>query len=119
MTLARMPHQFARWVLLWFALTLTAAIAAPVVSGDVVNIVCSAQGVQLADPEGDGALAAKTTASLHCPLCMPMATLVGQSATPSVSVAVNHWPLTWRWPPAHSAHDAAPPLPSRGPPVSC
>ena len=112
----RQARQLTRFVLVWFALALGVAMAAPLVSPKSIDVVCSSGGIMklVASEEGDEAQ--PTSASMDCPLCMslafPPAPLALQVVKPS--------PLSHALQPIASAHIAsatAPPLPSRGPPA--
>jgi hypothetical protein len=75
----RNAHRLTRFVLVWFALFVGAAVASPMVKPEAVQLVCSALGgVKLvqSDAAGDeGAGAAWHTAlhtALDCPACLPL-----------------------------------------------
>jgi hypothetical protein len=104
-----------RWALLWFALSLGAAIASPMVHPVSMELVCSASGSVKAIVHTDDGAHELGTGHLDCPLCMlggaPPATR--DVSPPSVAPAVHA-----AAPRAHShiaALTAAPP-PARGPP---
>ena len=113
----RLRHStwIARLVLVWFALFVGVAVAAPLVSPDAMQMVCSGSGgMKIVVPDqGDDALGIAT--GLDCPLCATVLPPPVSSATrlPFVS------PLAHALQPVAAAHIAsvsAPPLPSRGPP---
>jgi len=60
-------HRLGSLVLVWFALTLGAAIAAPLVAPGSFQLVCSAGGSVRLAVDGDRAA---TTPTLDCPLCL-------------------------------------------------
>jgi hypothetical protein len=94
----RHARQLTRFVLVWFALALGVAMAAPLVASE----------------EGDEAQS--TSASMDCPLCMSLAF----PSAPLALQVVKPSPLSHALQPIAAAHIAsatAPPLPSRGPPV--
>ncbi len=66
----RNAHQIARFVLVWFALSIGVAIASPVVKPQSLQLVCSAAGAVkvLADLGGDDGNA-PLPHTLDCPLC--------------------------------------------------
>ena len=77
----RNARLIARLVLVWFALSLGAAIASPLVASKASQLVCSGASVKLVVENADGALAEVGHSSLDCPLCAmtsappPLATL--------------------------------------------
>ncbi|UVH58325.1 hypothetical protein NWF24_02630 [Variovorax paradoxus] len=105
-----------RWVLLWFALSLGAAIASPVVHPQTVELVCSNAGSVKAIVHTDDGAQEMGAGHMDCPLCVlngaPPAT------TPIVELPAL-MPLARAVQPIPSAHIAAvtaAPLPARGPP---
>ncbi|MDB5849508.1 MAG: hypothetical protein JWP29_3260 [Rhodoferax sp.] len=115
------PHSLARrlvrWVLLCFALSLTAAIASPLVRPQAMELVCSSAGsVKLVMKSADGGQAAAGHL-LDCPLCValnapppPNLSLRAEPAQPLAHVLRSI-------PSAHIAALTAAPPPGRGPPV--
>jgi len=111
----RNAHLIARFVLLWFALSIGAAIASPLVKPQDLQLVCSASGASKlivgdADGQGDAVLQA-----LHCPLCAgigapPPLEIMAFSAAPPLRYAL---PVQER---DRLEPVAAAPPPSRGPP---
>jgi hypothetical protein len=102
-------------VLVWFALFIGAAIAAPIVHPTETQMVCSSTGgmkMVAMDSEGGDAY---TATSMDCPLCtavaIPLQAASVRFEKPSV-LAHSLQPLAA----AHIASVTAPPLPSRGPP---
>jgi len=66
------PHAarlIARWVLVWFALSLSAAIASPLVNPQSTEMVCSAAGVMKLVVHYDDGSTELAGLSLDCPLC--------------------------------------------------
>lgn len=66
----RHAHHLARWVMLWFALTLGVAIASPWVSPRTMELVCSTGGVMkmvVLNDQGE------VTTSLHSSSMCPAA----------------------------------------------
>lgn len=111
----RRAHVLARFVLVWFALALGAAIASPIVKPQAMELVCSAGGaVKLVTSNDDAP--APSGHTLDCPLCMvssaPPPALQLQ-AEPQQSLAHALRPI----PAAHIAGRTAAPLPARGPPA--
>jgi hypothetical protein len=106
----------ARLVLVWFALFIGVAIASPILSPTETQMVCSSAGGMKMVASGEEGVDAKLTPNMDCPLCAPVHVPL-DSCNPNFDHAS---PL------AHSLHpvaaaliaaNAAPPLPSRGPPV--
>jgi hypothetical protein len=66
----RNAHHLARFVLVWFVLTLGVAIASPVVHPRAMELICSDAGVVklVVQGEADGGLAKSHT--LECPMCI-------------------------------------------------
>jgi hypothetical protein len=66
------PHAarlIARWVLMWFALSLGAAIASPLINPQSTEMVCSAAGVMRLVVHLDDGSTELAGISLDCPLC--------------------------------------------------
>jgi len=110
-------HQFiARLVLVWFALFIGAAIAAPIVHPTETQMVCSTTGgMKMVTMDKEGA-DANTATSMDCPLCaavaIPLPVASVRFEKPS-ALAHSLQPIAE----AHIATVTAPPLPSRGPPA--
>ena len=71
----RNAHRLTRFVLVWFALFVGAAVASPLVKTEAVQLVCSAiGGVKLVHPDaaGDDVSLAALHIALDCPACMPL-----------------------------------------------
>ena len=71
----RNAHRLTRFMLVWFALFVGAAVASPLVKPETVHLVCSAiGGVKLVQVDAAGAdvdaLAAHS--ALDCPACLPL-----------------------------------------------
>ena len=109
-------RRIARLVLAWFALSLGAAIAAPLVKPEHIELVCSAGGALKLLAKGDTGSSQPPGHTLHCPLCagpaappplahlgIPFAALPGDAMRPLPAV--------------HTTAVAAAPLPARGPPA--
>jgi len=106
-----------RWFLLWFALSMVAAIASPVVHPQAMELVCSdAAAVKVIVYTQDGAQE-MGAGQMDCPLCAmvgapPPAPQAG--VLPAFQVP-RHAPRHLRV--GRVALVAAAPLPARGPPV--
>ena len=76
--LLRQTKHIARWVLLWFALSLTAAVAAPLVHPQAMTLVCTSAGqlklvADTSAQTGKGALGAVGDHhSMNCVLCLAL-----------------------------------------------
>lgn len=108
--------NIARLVLVWFALFIGAAIAAPIVHPTETQMVCSSMGgMKMVAVDNEGA-DANTATSMDCPLCagvaMPFQPAWVWFEKPS-ALAHSLQPIAA----AHIASVTAPPLPSRGPPA--
>ena len=71
----RNAHRLTRFVLVWFALFVGAAVASPLVKPEAVQLVCSAiGGVKLVPVDAAGADVDGTVAhtALDCPACLPL-----------------------------------------------
>ena len=108
----------ARLALLWFALTLGAAVASPMINPQEELIICTSAGMVKVKLHADGSISTEASSELSCPLCV-----VGGAAPPAfVSLEPAPVPaLTYVQPGITSVHvtasTAAPP-PPRGPPAS-
>jgi len=107
--------QLARFVLVWFALSVGVAIASPVVSPKAMDLVCSSTGSMKLVVQGDDDGVASSH-TLDCPLCASIS-----APPPALNTALTQpAPLSHALRPievARIASATAPPLPSRGPPA--
>jgi hypothetical protein len=108
--------NLARWVLLWFVLSLGFAVAAPIVSPQSVEMVCTnASSMKLIVQGQDGK--ALNLPSIDCPLCA----MVGAPPPAPINCGTEPAPaLTQAFDAIYIARIAAltmPPLPARGPPA--
>ena len=106
-----------RLVLVWFALFIGAAVASPLVKPTDLQMVCSAAGGMKMVVSDEGGNEVSATTGMDCPLCA--SGLAPVPVVPSVFFKLS--PLSHALQPIAAAHIAsltAPPLPSRGPPVS-
>ncbi len=112
----RNTRTLARLVLVWFALTVGAAIASPLLKPQSFDLICTGAGVMKVIPKTDDGKAPAAGLMLDCPLCATTGT-----PPPSASaVPEPHQPLSYALkavPAAHIASRTAAPLPARGPPV--
>jgi hypothetical protein len=117
MQFLRNAHLIARFVLVWFALSIGVAIASPIVKPQAMELICSGAGgmkLLVKSTEGSPKPAGHT---LDCPLC------VGIGAPPPVTVLVSA-PLQALGAVRQSvatepiASLSAAPPPARGPPAA-
>lgn len=108
--------HWARFVLLWFALSIGVAIASPLIKPQAMELICTSAGAAQLLVKTDDGVKEMSGHTLECPLC---ATL---SAPPPVArfTAEPAQPLGYvlpSIPAAHLAARSAAPLPARGPPT--
>lgn len=112
----RQAHLLARFVLVWFALSIGVAIAAPLVQPQAMELICSGAGTMKLLVKTDDGSPAQSGHTLECPLCAslsappPVARLTAEPAQP-LAHALQSIPS------AHIAERTAAPLPARGPPA--
>ena len=107
----------AKLALLWFALTLGAAVASPLVNPQDELLICTSAGMVKVVLNADGSVTTSPSAGVHCPLCV-----VGGAPPSHVSLArLPVQPVGQLLPTIQrvclTAASAAPP-PARGPPAS-
>jgi hypothetical protein len=112
----RNAHLIARFVLVWFALSIGVAIASPMVNPQGLQLVCSGSGsMKVISSDANGKTTPASSHTLDCPLCASI------SAPPPLEIIV----FSAVSPRAYSApvHDTggftpvlATPPPARGPP---
>jgi hypothetical protein len=113
----RLRHArfLARLVLVWFALAIGAAVAAPIVQSGSLELVCSGSGTIKLLVKGDDGSSRTARHTLDCPLCVPM------GAPPPAAGQTGLLPLPLAGPigttvPTRIALRTAAALPARGPP---
>jgi hypothetical protein len=119
MQILRNAHLLARFVLVWFALSIGAAIASPLVNPQSIEVICSGAGsMKLLIQTDDGSRELGCN-MLDCPLCG----MLGAGPPPSASMgklasiqALGH--VLQSIPAAILAALTAAPPPARGPPAS-
>jgi hypothetical protein len=103
----------ARFVLVWFALSIGVAIASPLVKPQALELICSSSGVMKLQAQPDSDILKHT---LDCPLCAtnlaPPTPFVRLTAEPVQPLAYVMQSI----PAAHIASLNAIPPPARGPP---
>lgn len=117
----RNAHRLTRLVLVWFLLSLGAAIASPLVNPQATELICSGTGVMKllvknADGTVDDGGTEVASRMLDCPLCASVT-----APPPTVkATAETAQPLGYvlqTIPAAHIAALTAAPPPGRGPPA--
>jgi hypothetical protein len=112
----RRAHTLAKFVLVWFALSIGVAIASPLIKPQAIELICSGSGaMKLLVKSDDGSATTTSSHTLDCPLCAqisappPVVKLHAEPAQP-LAYALQSIPA------AHTAARTAAPLPARGPP---
>ena len=116
----REARSIVRWMLVWFALSIGVAVAAPVVNPQALTLICTTAGNVkfVAESVGDNADSAPSGMQAHaldCVLCLP-------AGAPPSTPAAQPVPMA-----ARTVQPAAPPAqfitrlvntaPARGPPA--
>ncbi len=112
----RNARLIARLVLVWFALSLGAAIASPLVAPKAVELVCSGATVKLIVQGDDGQMIETGHSSLDCPLCA-----ITSAPPPPASVQVQPQSLSHALVPVEAARVAGrigAPWQARAPPTA-
>jgi hypothetical protein len=105
----------ARFVLLWFALSIGVAIASPLIKPQAMELICTSAGATKLLIKTDDGVKEVSGHTLECPLCAtlsappPVARLTAEPAQPLGYVLQSI-------PAAHVTARTAAPLPARGPP---
>jgi len=118
MSALRRLRLLACFMLAWFALSVGAAIAAPFVNPQAMELICSSAGDVKFIVLGDDGTAEQRGPMLDCPLCVHL----GGAAPPPEPLRLVQvsQPLAHALRPLVAAHIAArtaAPLPARGPPI--
>lgn len=112
----RNAHLLARFVLVWFALSIGVAIASPLIKPQAMELICSGAGVMKVLVKTDDGSKEVSSHTLDCPLCAsigappPVARLTAAPVSPLAYVLQSI-------PAAHLAALTAAPPPARGPPT--
>jgi hypothetical protein len=112
----RSAHNIARFVLVWFALSIGVAIASPLVKPQSMQLICSDSGAMKVLTSNDDGNTPTTGHTLDCLLC------AGIGAPPPLVASIKFdpvQPLAYALQSIASAHivsATAAPLPARGPP---
>jgi hypothetical protein len=111
----RNANLLARFVLVWFALSIGVAIASPIVKPQGMELICSGAGEMKLLVKTDDGTQPVSGHTLDCPLCASIS-----APPPVVCMTVEPFqPLAHvlqSTPAAHIALLTAAPLPARGPP---
>jgi hypothetical protein len=111
-------RRLARLVLAWYVLFVGVSVLASTLQPKTMEVVCSSMGLMKVVVQGEGG-DAQVRSSMDCPLCahatpaLPPPTVAALAHVPD---ARSH--IVQRLPEAVLTARTAPPLPSRGPPVS-
>ena len=115
--LMRQARLLTRFVLVWFALSLGVAMAAPLVKPQAMTLVCTSAGMVKLMAATDDGTQDLTPRTLDCPLCATVSALPpsAPAGLPTLSQPLAHalQPLVA----AVIAGRTAAPLPPRGPPA--
>lgn len=113
----RRAHHLARFVLVWFVLSIGVAVASPLVSPQGMALVCSGSGaLKVLVKTADGTATEASSHSLDCPLCASLGApppVLRRVPAPDPTRGYVLPPI----PAARIASLAAAPGPARGPPA--
>ncbi|MCJ7800082.1 MAG: DUF2946 domain-containing protein [Polaromonas sp.] len=113
----RKAHLIARFMLVWFAMSVGVAVASPLVKPQAMELICSSAGVMKVLFISDDGDRDPASPALDCPLC---------AATSAPPLPIAHLPAGPALPPAYRRQGiaaaslfvlTAAPLPARGPPT--
>ena len=117
MQMLRNARLITRFVLVWFAMSIGAAIASPLIKPQAIELICSGSGVmKVLVKNDDGSSTEVASRMLDCPLCASSSApppLPGMLVEPAQPLAY----VLQSIPSAHIAALTAAPLPARGPPI--
>ncbi|MEJ7686602.1 MAG: DUF2946 family protein [Variovorax sp.] len=116
MSFLRRAHCLSRLVLLWFVLSLGAAVASPLVNPQALELVCSSVGEVKVIVQTDDGGEELGAGHIDCPLCIPSGAASPPAivAPPPPVLALGR--AVQSIPSARIAAAIAAPLPARGPP---
>ncbi|MBU0587076.1 MAG: DUF2946 domain-containing protein [Gammaproteobacteria bacterium] len=112
----RNAHLLARFVLVWFALSIGAAVASPIINPQAMELICSGSGAMKVLIKTDDGVKEVSSHTLDCPLCANLGApppVVHLSAEPVQPLAY----VLQTIPAADIASLTAAPPPGRGPPL--
>lgn len=114
----RNAHLLARFVLVWFVLSMGVAIASPLVQPKGMQLICSAAGaITVQFDQGGGGASGSQANTLDCPLCAAAGAPPPQVALQVLPPMGLAYALQMPADP-QGAYRSAAPFPPRGPPVS-
>lgn len=108
--------HWARFVLLWFALSIGVAIASPLIKPQAMELICTSAGATQLLVKTDEGVKDMSGHTLDCPLCATLSApppVARQPAQPAQPLGHGLQSL----PAAHVPARSAAPLPARGPPA--
>lgn len=111
----RNARTIARFVLVWFVLSIGVAIASPIVKPQAIELICSGSGALKVLVKTDDGTRAQSGHTLDCPLCASLGApppVTRQTAQPVSPLAY----VLRSIPAARIASLTATPPPARGPP---
>jgi hypothetical protein len=111
-------RRLARLVLVWYVLFVGVSVLAATLQPKTMDVVCSSMGLMKVVVQGEGG-DAQVRSSMDCPLCAHATPALPPPTVADlvhVSDARSH--IVQRLPEDVLTARTAPPLPSRGPPVS-
>lgn len=113
----RNADLLARFVLVWFALSMGVAIVSTLVQPKGMQLVCSADGaITVQFDQGDGDVSGSRANTLDCPMCAAAGAPPLQASLRVLApMGLPHAPHIPNDPP--STRRSAAPFPPRGPPV--
>lgn len=111
----RNAKLIARFVLVWFALSIGVAIASPLVKPQGMQLICSGAGAMKVVVTGDDGKAPLASHTLDCPLCASISAPPPMEILVFDNVAPQAFELPWVRTDAVIFVPAAQP-PARGPP---
>lgn len=105
-----------KWVLLWFVLSIGAAIASPILHPQSIEFVCSSAGAIKAIVQTDDGPQEAGSAHLDCPLCL-LSCPPSKADPAKAALSLPLGRAMQSIPAARLAAATASPLPARGPPA--
>lgn len=112
-----MKRIAARFILIWFALSVGVAIASPWVSPQMPLGVCSASGDPFA-ADGDDGSSAGGSPRMDCPMCQPFTAPFSVPSIPAFGAVDSGATTVEAIAPDPASHASAAPLSARGPPLT-
>ena len=116
-SLAGLARRVGRWVLMWFVLSLGAAVASPLVHPQAVELVCAGAGTIKTVVHTEDGVREMGVSHMDCPLCMLTGAPPPALAASASNLSLPVGRLVQSIPAARLAAATAAPLPARGPPA--